>query len=72
MKYLIVIEQTKTGFSAYSPDVDGCIATGKTKQEVEKQMREAMELHLQGLLLENQKIPRSHTYSNYLEVTVPA
>ena len=35
-------------------------------------MREAMELHLQGLLLENQKIPRSHTYSNYLEVTVPA
>ena len=72
MKYLIVIEQTKTGFSAYSPDVDGCIATGKTKQEVEKNMREAMELHLQGLLLENQKIPRSHTYSNYLEVTVPA
>ena len=72
MKYLIVIEQTKTGFSAYSPDVDGCIATGKTKQEVEKNMREAMELHLQGLLLENQKIPRSHTYSNYLEVTVSA
>ena len=69
MKYLIVIEKTKTGFSAYSPDVDGCIATGKTKQEVEKRMREAMEFHLQGMLLDNQKIPRSHTYSNYMEVT---
>ena len=69
MKYLIVIEKTKTGFSAYSPDVDGCIATGKTKQEVEKYMREAMEFHLQGMLLDNQKIPRSHTYSNYMEVT---
>ena len=69
MKYLIVIEKTKTGFSAYSPDVDGCIATGKTKQEVEKHMREAMEFHLQGMLLDNQKIPRSHTYSNYMEVT---
>ena len=72
MKYLIVIEETKTGFSAYSPDVDGCITTGKTKQEVENNMQEAMEFHVEGLLLENQKIPRSHTYSNYLEVSATA
>lgn len=69
MKYLIVIEETKTGFSAYSPDVDGCIATGKTKQEVENNMQEAMEFHFEGLLLEKQEVPRSHTYSNYLEVS---
>ena len=36
MKYLIVIEETSTGFSAYSPDIDGCVATGATKEEVEK------------------------------------
>ncbi|WP_424945776.1 type II toxin-antitoxin system HicB family antitoxin [Candidatus Spongiihabitans sp.] len=59
MKYLMVIEETKTGFSAYSPDVDGCITTGKTKQEVENNMQEAMEFHVEGLLLENQKIPHS-------------
>ncbi len=69
MKYLIVIEETETGFSAYSPDVDGCIATGKTRREVEENMQEALKFHLEGLLLENQEIPRSRTYSNYLEVT---
>ena len=69
MKYLIVIEETETGFSAYSPDVDGCIATGKTKQEVERNMREAMKFHLEGLLFEHQEIPQSRAYSNYLEVT---
>ena len=69
MRYLIVIEETETGFSAYSPDVDGCIATGKTKQEVEENMQEAMQFHLEGLLLEHQEIPQSRTCSNYLEVT---
>lgn len=68
MKYLIVVEETKTGFSAYSPDVDGCIATGKTKQEVETNMQEAMAFHLEGMSMENQIIPHSHTYSNYLEI----
>lgn len=68
MKYLIVIEETKTGFSAYSPDINGCIATGATKQQVEKNMQQAVVFHLEGLKLENQKIPRSHTYSNYLEI----
>ena len=72
MKYLIVIEKTKTGFSAYSPDVAGCIATGKTEREVEKNMHKAMEFHFQGLLRENQKIPRPYTHSNYLEVVATA
>ncbi len=72
MKYLIVIEETKTGFSAYSPDVDGCIATGSTRAEVEKNMQQALEFHLEGLALENQKLPHSHTYSNYLEINAMA
>ncbi|MCK5869327.1 HicB family protein [Methylococcaceae bacterium CS1] len=45
MRYLIVAEETSTGFSSYSPDFDGCVATGKTKEEVEKVMQEAMEFH---------------------------
>ena len=68
MKYLIVIEETKTGFSAYTPDFDGCVAAGKTKEEVEKLMKEAIEFHLEGLELEMLSKPISHTYSSYLEV----
>ena len=52
MKYLIVIEKTETGYSAYSPDIDGCVATGATKDEVEKNMKEAIEFHLEGLAME--------------------
>ena len=69
MKYLIVVEKTGTGYSAYSPDIDGCVATGSTKDEVEKNMKEAIEFHLEGLKLERQEIPRPNSYSDYLEVS---
>jgi predicted RNase H-like HicB family nuclease len=46
MRYLIVVEPTETGFSAYSPDLPGCVATGRTREEVEDQMREAIEFHI--------------------------
>ena len=49
MKYLVVIEETKTGYSAYSPDIIGCVSAGSTKQEVEQRMKEAIEFHLAGL-----------------------
>ncbi len=69
MKYLIVIEETKTGFSAFSPDLEGCVATGKTRKSVEKTMRDAIAFHLQGLKAEGLKAPRPHTYSTYVEVS---
>ncbi len=69
MKYLIVIEETETGFSAYSPDLEGCIATGSTREEVEKSMKEAIEFHLEGLREEGHKIPSPHSFSAYLEVS---
>lgn len=47
--YAVVVEQTETGFSAYSPDLPGCVATGATRAEVEAAMREAVEFHLAGL-----------------------
>ena len=69
MKYLVVVEKTNTGYSAYSPDIDGCIATGTTKDEVEKNMKEAIEFHLEGLVMEKQEIPEPHSYPNYLEIS---
>ena len=57
MQYLIVIEKTATGYSAYSPDLDGCVATGPTKEEVEQNMREAIAFHLEGLRHEGFSLP---------------
>ena len=49
MKYLIVVEKGPRNYSAYLPDLPGCVATGKTHQEVENHIREAIALHLQGM-----------------------
>nr|VFK16015.1 MAG: Predicted nuclease of the RNAse H fold, HicB family [Candidatus Kentron sp. LPFa] len=68
MKYLIVVEETNTGFSAYSPDVDGCVATGKTRREVRDNMQEALAFHLEGLQLGKQEIPAPHTHMDYIEL----
>ncbi len=68
-KYLIVVEPTQTGYSAFSPDLDGCVATGRTREEVERNMREAIQFHLQGLRLEGLDAPAPHTYSSYVEVS---
>ena len=56
-RYLVIIEETPTGFSAYSPDLPGCIATGQTRAQTERNMREAIAFHLDGLRLEGQEIP---------------
>jgi predicted RNase H-like HicB family nuclease len=69
-KYLIIIEETATGFSAYSPDLQGCVSTGLTREEVEGNMREAIAFHLEGLREEGQAVPEPHTYSAYVELPV--
>ena len=68
MKYLIVIEKTDTGFSAYSPDLPGCVATGSTREEVEETMKESIEFHLDGLREEGYQVPPPHAYSTYIEI----
>ncbi len=68
MKYLIVIEPTETGFSAYSPDLPGCISTGATVEETEVNMREAIAFHLAGLRKEGFEIPQPASRSRYVEV----
>lgn len=67
-RYLIVIESTPAGFSAYSPDLPGCVATGATQTEVERSMREALEFHLDGLRADGQPVPPPHTSATYVEV----
>ena len=68
MKYLIVIEKTKTGYSAFSPDLPGCVATGSTKAQVQKNMREAISFHVEGMHQESIRIPQPHSFSAYLEI----
>jgi len=67
-KYLIIVETTETGYSAYSPDVPGCGSTGKTREEVERNIREAIEFHLEGLNLEGYEVPEPNSYSSYIEI----
>ncbi|PSB14189.1 hypothetical protein C8255_17005 [filamentous cyanobacterium CCP3] len=68
MQYLVVIEKTETGYSAYSPDLPGCISTGVTREAVEQSMREAIEFHIEGLKLEGLDIPSPTSSSTYIEV----
>jgi len=49
MEYAVIYEKTATGYSAYAPDLPGCIAAGRTLRETEKLMREAIELHLRAI-----------------------
>lgn len=67
-KYLIVIEPTDTGYSSYSPDLPGCVSTGKSREEAERNMREAIEFHVDGLRQEGHPIPEPQASSSYIEL----
>ncbi|HKV62353.1 MAG TPA: type II toxin-antitoxin system HicB family antitoxin [Candidatus Acidoferrum sp.] len=62
-KYLIIVEPTQTGFSAYFPDLPGCVSTGRTRDEVEQNMKDAIAFHLDGLREEGHAVPEPQTYS---------
>lgn len=68
MRYAIVIEQAQDNFSAYVPDLPGCVATGSTIEEVEARMREAIEFHLDGLREDGVPIPQPSSRVEYIEV----
>jgi predicted RNase H-like HicB family nuclease len=68
MKLLIVVEQTATGYSAYSPDVQGCVATGGTRDEVEATMREAIAFHVEGMRQEGLGVPQPTNYATVVDV----
>jgi predicted RNase H-like HicB family nuclease len=67
-RFLIVIEKANGNYSAYSPDLPGCVATGATREETEQNMLEAIELHVEGLQEDNLPIPESHSFAEYVVV----
>ena len=68
MRYAIVIERAGENYSAYVPDLPGCVATGETQAEVETLLREAIQLHLSGMREDQQAIPEPSSRVDYLEV----
>jgi predicted RNase H-like HicB family nuclease len=70
MRYAIVVEKAGKNYSAYVPDLPGCIATGRTPEETEQLIREAVELHLNGLREDELPISQPSSRVEYVEVTV--
>ena len=67
-RFLIVIEKANGNYSAYSPDLPGCVATGKTHNEVLRNMYEAIKMHLEGLLEDGLEIPESRGEAEYIVI----
>jgi predicted RNase H-like HicB family nuclease len=68
MKYLVVVEESASGFSAYLPDVPGCIATGNSRSDVERRIAQAIAFHIEGMRTEGLGVPEPHSFSAYVEV----
>jgi len=68
MEFAIVIEKAENNYAAYVPDLPGCVATGKSVEETEQQIREAILFHLQGLREDGQPIPKPTSKVNYIIV----
>lgn len=67
-RFLIVIEKADGNYSAYSPDLPGCVATGATREEAEKNMFQAIEMHINGLREDGLPIPESNSFAEYVAI----
>jgi predicted RNase H-like HicB family nuclease len=67
-RFLIIIEDAGTNFSAYSPDLPGCVATGKTRDDAEANMYGAIQMHIEGLREDGLPIPESTAFAGYMLV----
>jgi predicted RNase H-like HicB family nuclease len=67
-RFLIVIEKANGNYSAYSPDLPGCVATGKTREQATRNMHAAIEMHIQGLREDKLPVPKSHSVAEYVAV----
>jgi predicted RNase H-like HicB family nuclease len=70
-RFLVVYEKGNQNYSAYLPDLPGCIAVGDTLEDVEKGIREAIKLHLQGMIEDQEPIPTPQTTARYLDIALP-
>jgi predicted RNase H-like HicB family nuclease len=71
MRYGYVIERTGTGYSAYVPELPGCIATGATESQVRQRLQEAIEIHLKSMIEDGDPIPEPTTTHEYVDMTKP-
>lgn len=67
-RFLIVVEKVNGSFSAYSPDLPGCVAAGKTRAQVTRNMQAAIEMHVKGLLEDKLPVPKPHAFAEYVAV----
>ena len=67
-RFLVVIEKADGNYSAYSPDLPGCVATARTREQVARNMHEAIEMHVHGLLEDGLPVPRSYSSAEYVAV----
>ena len=68
MRYAIVVEKAGNNYSAYVPDLPGCVATGTTVEETEREIREAIQFHIEGLREDGLLVPQPESIVEYLEV----
>lgn len=69
-KYPVIIEKANGNYSAYSPDLPGCVSTGATIKETLSRMRDAIQFHLEGLKKEGLEIPKPSTKVDYIEISI--
>jgi len=67
-RFLVVIEKSENNYSAYSPDLPGCVASGSTREDAERNMHEAIMMHIEGLKEDNLPIPESDAFAEYMAV----
>lgn len=67
-RFLVVVEKVNGNYSAYLPDLPGCIATGDTREEVQRNIHEAIQMHVQGLKEDDLPIPESQSFAEYIAV----
>ena len=67
-KFLVIIEKVEDNFSVYSPDLPGCVATAATKEEAEQNMYDAIEMHVRGLEVDKQEVPKPRAIAEYVVV----
>lgn len=68
MRYAVVVEKAVNNYSAYVPDLPGCVATGQTIEETEREIREAIEFHIEGMIEDGLSIPQPTCIVQYFEV----
>ena len=67
-RFLVVIEKAEGNYSAYSPDLPGCVATGRTRDQVARNMHEAIDIHVRGLLEDKLPVPQARSSAEYIAI----